>query len=61
VPVVPMALNSGLFWGRRKWIKHPGTITLEVLPPIEPGLRREAFMEILKDRIEAASARLSIS
>jgi 1-acyl-sn-glycerol-3-phosphate acyltransferase len=59
VPVVPMALNSGLFWGRRKWIKRPGTITLEVLPPIAPGLRREPFMETLKDRIETATARLS--
>jgi len=59
VPVVPMALNSGLFWGRRKWIKRPGTITLEVLPPIAPGLRREAFMETLQDRIETATDRLS--
>ena len=60
VPVVPVALNSGLFWGRRKWIKRPGTITLEVLPPIAPGLRREAFLEILQDRIETATARLSV-
>ncbi|MCW5734792.1 MAG: 1-acyl-sn-glycerol-3-phosphate acyltransferase [Enhydrobacter sp.] len=59
VPVVPVALNSGLFWGRRKWIKRPGTITLEVLAPIAPGLRREAFMETLRDRIETASTRLS--
>jgi 1-acyl-sn-glycerol-3-phosphate acyltransferase len=58
VPVVPMALNSGLFWGRRKWVKRPGTITLEILPPIEPGLSREAFMETLRDRIEQATARL---
>jgi len=58
VPVVPMALNSGLFWGRRKWIKRPGTITLEVLPPIVPGLRREPFMETLRDRIETATERL---
>ena len=59
VPVVPVALNSGLFWGRRKWMKRPGTITLEVLPPIAPGLRREAFMETLRDQIETASTRLS--
>ena len=58
VPVVPMALNSGLFWGRRQWVKRPGVITLEILPPIEPGLSREAFMEILRDRIESATNRL---
>lgn len=59
VPVVPMALNSGLFWGRRKWIKRPGVITLEVLPPIAPGLAREAFMETLRERIETATTRLA--
>lgn len=58
VPVVPMALNSGLFWGRRKFVKRPGTITLEILPPIPPGLPREVFMETLRERIEGATARL---
>jgi 1-acyl-sn-glycerol-3-phosphate acyltransferase len=58
VPVVPVALNSGLFWGRRKWTKRPGVITLEILPPIAPGLSRDAFMETLRERIETATARL---
>ena len=52
VPVVPVALNSGLFWGRRQFIKWPGVIDVEVLPPIPPGLRREAFMATLRERIE---------
>jgi 1-acyl-sn-glycerol-3-phosphate acyltransferase len=58
VPVVPMALNSGLFWGRRKWIKRPGVLTLEILPPIPPGLSREAFMKTLQEKIEGATTRL---
>jgi 1-acyl-sn-glycerol-3-phosphate acyltransferase len=58
VPVVPVALNSGLFWGRRKWVKRPGRITVQILPPIAPGLRREEFMTTLRDRIEGATARL---
>jgi len=58
VPVVPIALNSGLLWGRRQWIKRPGVITLEILPPIPPGLTREAFMAALRERIETATARL---
>jgi 1-acyl-sn-glycerol-3-phosphate acyltransferase len=58
VPVVPMALNSGLFWARRKWIKRPGVITLEILPPIEPGLSRDVFMTTLRERIEGATGRL---
>ena len=56
VPVVPVALNSGVFWGRRKFIKWPGIIEVEVLPPIPPGLDRETFMATLRERIEGATA-----
>lgn len=59
LPVVPVALNAGLFWGRQAFYKRPGTITLEFLPPIPPGLPREAFMTELRERIESASARLA--
>jgi len=58
VPVVPVALNSGLFWGRQRFLKRPGTITVEFLEPIEPGLERKAFMSLLEQRIETATARL---
>ena len=58
VPVVPVALNSGLFWGRRTFLKKPGRITLEFLEPIAPGLSRKDFTAELERRIETASARL---
>jgi 1-acyl-sn-glycerol-3-phosphate acyltransferase len=58
VPVVPIALNSGLFWGRRSFVKRPGTIVVEILPPIAPGLPRARFMAELESRIETATARL---
>ena len=58
LPVIPVALNSGLFWGRRSFHKMPGTITIEFLPAIPPGLPRKAFMEELQQRLEGASARL---
>ena len=58
VPVVPVALNSGVFWGRRQFVKRPGVIDVEVLPAIPPGLSREAFMAVLRERIEGATARL---
>jgi 1-acyl-sn-glycerol-3-phosphate acyltransferase len=58
VPVVPVALNSGLFWGRRKFIKRPGVIDVEILPAIPPGLSRDAFMTTLRERIEGATNRL---
>lgn len=57
-PCVPAALNSGLFWPRRKFLRPPGTIVLEFLPPIEPGLRRREFMDRLETGIETATDRL---
>ena len=57
-PLVPVALNSGLFWRRNAFKKYPGTILLEILPPIEGGLGRKAFMTRLKDQIEENTTRL---
>lgn len=59
VPVIPVALNSGLFWGRRSFHKKPGTITIEFLPAIAPGLPRREFMQELQSRIERAGERLA--
>jgi 1-acyl-sn-glycerol-3-phosphate acyltransferase len=58
VPCVPVALNSGLFWPRRKFLRYPGTIRLEVLDPIPPGLPKAEFAERLQRDIESATARL---
>ena len=55
VPCVPFALNSGLFWPRRKFLRYPGTIVLEFLPPIPPGLPRKAFQVALEGSIEPAT------
>jgi len=59
LPVVPVALNSGLFWGRRGLVLRPGTITVRVLPPIPPGLDTEAFMARLESAIENAQGELA--
>jgi 1-acyl-sn-glycerol-3-phosphate acyltransferase len=58
-PVVPVALNSGLFWGRRAFRKRAGTIQLEFLPAIPAGLDRAGFMTGLETAIEQATDRLS--
>lgn len=58
VPVVPVALNSGLCWGRKALLKKPGVVTVEFLPPMEPGMDRKAFMGELKAQIETRSAAL---
>jgi 1-acyl-sn-glycerol-3-phosphate acyltransferase len=58
LPIVPMALNSGLYWPRRAFLKRPGTIVVEFLPPIQPGLDRHQAMHELEARLEAATDRL---
>ncbi|MDE2017640.1 MAG: 1-acyl-sn-glycerol-3-phosphate acyltransferase, partial [Hyphomicrobiales bacterium] len=57
--VVPVAVNTGLFWPRRKLVRRPGVCTVEYLPPIAPGLSPEDFSRELQSRIESASARLT--
>ena len=54
-PTVPFALNSGLFWSRQSFLRYPGTITLEFLDPIEPGMNKDAFAKRLQDTIEERS------
>jgi 1-acyl-sn-glycerol-3-phosphate acyltransferase len=57
-PCVPVSLNSGVFWPRRKWLRKPGTIVLEFGPLIEPGFDRKSFMATLQGTIEGTSASL---
>jgi 1-acyl-sn-glycerol-3-phosphate acyltransferase len=56
--VVPVAINAGVFWPRRSFLKYPGTIVMEFLPPIPPGLPKDVFFERLKTAMEAATERL---
>jgi 1-acyl-sn-glycerol-3-phosphate acyltransferase len=58
VPCLPVALNSGLFWPRRTFRRYPGTVRVEILDPIAPGLPREEFFERMSAAIEDASRRL---
>lgn len=58
MPTTPVALNSGLCWGRRSFVKRPGCIVVEFLPEIPAGLQRAEFMRRLEGSIEAATARL---
>ena len=59
LPCVPVALNSGLFWGRGSLSKRPGVVTIRFLPAIPAGLDRKTFMERLQAAIEPASTALA--
>jgi len=58
VPCVPVALNSGVFWPRRSWLRKPGKVVVEILDPIPPGLPKVEFLSRLEGAIETASNRL---
>ena len=60
IPCVPLALNSGAFWPRRSLSLRPGTIVVEFLDPIPPGLPKAEFLDRLARSIETASARLLV-
>jgi len=60
IPCVPLALNSGAFWPRRSLSLRPGTIVVEFLDPIPPGLPKAEFLERLIGSIETASALLLV-
>ena len=58
IPIIPLALNSGLFWGRNSFTKKPGKVIFEFLSPIEPGLPDKKVMQALEDRLEEKSMAL---
>ncbi|MCW8836821.1 MAG: 1-acyl-sn-glycerol-3-phosphate acyltransferase [Rhodospirillales bacterium] len=57
-PVVPVALNSGIYWGRDFFLTRPGTIVIEFMPAMPADLPRKDFMKQLQSGIEEASERL---
>ena len=52
MPVIPIASNTGFFWAKNSFIRYPGKIIYEFLPPIQPGLNKQQFMEKLQNTIE---------
>ena len=55
VPCLPVAINAGLFWARRNFLRYPGTVVVQFLPPIAPGLGRERFYALLQLELETAT------
>lgn len=60
VPVIPMALNTGLYWPRNAFFKRAGRATFEFLPAIQPGLSRADFMAQLQNALETRSNALML-
>ncbi len=56
---LPIALNSGLFWPRRQFLRQPGKVLVQILEPIEPGLEKQAFLDLLTEKLETATNALN--
>ena len=50
-PIVPLALDSGLYWPRRKFRRHKGILRARFLPPIERGLTEKEFSKVLREQL----------
>lgn len=52
-PVLPVAHNAGLRWGRNAFLKHPGLVTVSIGAPIHPqGLDAETLIARVEQWIE---------
>ena len=60
LPVTPIACNTGFFWRKNSFLRYPGKIIFEFLPPIAPGLNKQEFMEKLQNSIEEKCQELNI-
>lgn len=52
---LPIALNSGLFWPRRSFLRQPGKVLVQILEPIEPGMEKHVLLETLQQRMEVVT------
>jgi len=58
VPCVPIGLNSGVYWPRRSMKLKRGTIVVDIMPAIQPGLNRNDFFALVQNQIETSSNKL---
>lgn len=54
-PIVPVAVNSGLFWPKGSWFKYPGVVVLKVLPTITSKMDKQDLLTHLKTEIDRNS------
>ncbi|MGB2178542.1 lysophospholipid acyltransferase family protein [Hyphomonas sp.] len=54
-PIVPVATNAGLCWPGRGFLRRPGKIIYQILPPIPAGLPRKEMMAKLQGELEPAT------
>lgn len=57
--MVPVAVNSGLYWPKNSFLKYPGTVTFSIQKPIAWDLGSiEEMMKQCEEKIETAQAKI---
>ncbi|WP_323732805.1 lysophospholipid acyltransferase family protein [Candidatus Bandiella euplotis] len=54
-PIIPVAVNSGVFWPKGSWWKYPGTVVLKVLPSVNTKTNKDELLKYLKTTIDCHS------
>lgn len=57
-PVIPVAINTGIYWPKNSFYKKQGNFTIKFLPSIEEKLHKEEFLTQLKETIDKESRNL---
>lgn len=60
LPVIPVATDSGLLWGRRAFNKRPGVIHIAIGPPIPPDLPQAEMVAVLRARWRDAEGSMPV-
>ena len=60
VPVLPVVVDSGRFWGVGGGTKRSGTIGVSFLSPIPPGMRAVDFVKMAEGMMQAERNRVSV-
>lgn len=58
LPIIPLALNTGLFWPRGSFLKSSGKVVFKFLEPIQPGKERKELLKELEEKIERETSNL---
>ncbi len=59
LPIVPLALNTGVFYPKGSWIKRSGHVVFEFMPPIMPSDDSSEILRIIEMKLEEKSSRLA--
>lgn len=58
LPIIPMALNTGVFYPRNKWCKKPGHVIFEFMPPIMPSDNASDVLKQIEMKVEERTSHL---